>query len=100
VHGNWLVLLLVALNIPIMVFLVWLVFDDVRDAKEHLPMAILKALACVISFGLMRYILMNDEDDSFANSIGVFLAYAFVIAGEYWLISKYWPSLIAEPFLS
>lgn len=99
-HGNWLVLLLFFVNIPILVFLVWLVFDDVREAKNQLLISVAKALACVVSFGLMKYILMNDDDDAFMNSIGVFVAYAFVIGGEYWLIANYWPSLISEPFLS
>ncbi len=96
--GNWLVLLLVVVNLPVLFFLVWVFFDDVREARGQLAKGVAMALLSVFSLGLFKKFFLDDEDDSFLNSIGVVVGYAIVVAGEYWAIAKCLPSMITAPF--
>ncbi len=92
--GGLLVVLLIFLNVPVLIFLLWLMFDDVREAHGQLLWGIAKALLSVFSFGLFTKFFLDDEDDSFVNSLIVLALYIGAIVGEYYAISNWFPSLI------
>ncbi len=82
---------LIILNIPVYLFLGWLVFDTKEGAADTFYdtiVAILKAIA------IPRFVrvLMGDDDD---GEWGLFPIAAFFIAcggvvyGEYYLVTKY-----------
>src|SRR5688500_8748199 len=96
--GSWLVVLLIFLNIPVLIFLLWVMFDDVRESHGQFLWGVAKALLSVVSFGLFRKFFLDDEDNSFVNSLGVLAMYAAIIAGEYWVISAWFPTVITSPF--
>lgn len=88
------ILLLIVLNIPIFVFLLWLVFDNVRNAKGDFLWGVFKTILCVFSLGSLAELFVEDDDSSFVNSVIVLFVYAVVIGGEYWLITQYLPDWV------
>ncbi len=88
------ILLLIVLNFPVLIFLVWLVFDDVRNAKGDFLWGVFKALLCVFSLGSFSKFFVEDDDSSFINAIMVLFVYGMVIAGEFWLITQFLPNSV------
>lgn len=89
------ILLLIFINFPVLIFLIWLVFDDVRNARGDFLWGVFKALLSVFSIGAFSKFFVEDDDSSFINSILVLFVYGMVVAGEFWLISQYLPNLVS-----
>lgn len=86
-----LVITLIILNIPVYLFLAWLVFDTADGAATTFLDTIVALLKIIFIPPLIRAVLDMDE----SGAVGVFPILAFFIAcgaityGEYWLLEKY-----------
>ena len=86
-----LVATLVILNIPVYLFMGWLVFDTKESAAETVFETIVAILKAILVPDIVR-VLMGDDDD---GAWGIFPIAAFLIAcgaivyGEYFLITNY-----------
>ena len=83
------------LNIPIYAFFAWIMFDNLRNAKESIFVGLIKTMSMLISFRLFAYLLSDEDDDnSMFNIIVVLAASAMLIFFECWGIVTLWPSLL------
>ena len=86
-----LVAILIVLNIPVYLFIGWLVFDTGEDAAATFFETIVAILKVILVPRIVR-VLMGDDDE---GAWGIFPTAAFLFAcgaivyGEYYLITKY-----------
>jgi hypothetical protein len=84
---------LVVLNIPVYLFIGWLAFDSKQGATDTFVDTIVELLKQLLVPRVVRmFIGMEDDDDKALGILpiaGFFIACAFVVWGEYYLIEKY-----------
>lgn len=86
-----LVLILIVLNLPVYIFLGWILFDSKEHAADSLFETIVEILKSIFIPRIVR-VFMDDEDggvDGFHSFLLIGLSIA-VVYGEYYLITKYW----------
>jgi hypothetical protein len=82
---------LIVLNIPVYLFIGWLVFDTSATAAESFYEAIVSILKAIFIPGIIR-VLMDEDDES---GVGLLAIAAFLFAcggivyGEHYLITEY-----------
>lgn len=81
----------VILNIAILMLLIWIVFGSLKGGFKKLLVGLAKALACVLSFGFARYFLLNDDDNSFMDSVLLVVAFILIVIGELYLADRFLP---------
>lgn len=88
-----LVVSLVALDIPLFLFIAWLAFDSKAGAARTFGETIVTILQILFIPRIVRVVF--DMDDEGALGIvpiaGFFIACAAIVAGELWLISQWFP---------
>jgi hypothetical protein len=91
-----LIITLIVLNIPLFLFIGWLAFDSKEGAARTFGETILSVLQILLIPRIVRVVL--DMDDEGALGLfpiaGFFLACGMIVAGEYWLISTWFPRLV------
>ena len=86
----WLILIIA--NIPIFLFLAWVVFDTKNKAADTFFETIVALLKIIFVPRLVR-VMMGDDDDS--GALGIFpiavyfIACGFIIYGEHLLLMKF-----------
>jgi hypothetical protein len=81
---------LIVLNIPVYLFIGWLVFDTTEDAAETFFETIVAVLKAIFIPPIVRVLMGYDDDGAW----GIFPIAAFFIAcgcivyGEYYVITK------------
>lgn len=83
---------LIVVNLPIFLFLAWIVFDTKDKAADTFFETIVALLKIILMPRIVR-VLMDDNDDSGALGIvpiGIFfIACGLIVYGEHWLLTTY-----------
>ena len=82
---------LVVLNIPIYLFVAWLVFDTKDHAATTFYETAVALLQIILVPPLIRYLFGMDDDGAWGifPVAGFFATCAGIVFGEYYLLTKY-----------
>lgn len=83
--------ILIVLNIPVYLFLAWVIFDDVEIAADSLfenLVALLKRI--LIPSFIAALFEIDSEADGAWHSIAFLIACVAVTWFEYWLLQEFW----------
>ncbi len=81
---------LIVLNIPVYLFIGWLVFDTKEGAADTFFETIVAILKAIFIPRIIR-VLMGDDDDGAWGIFPIaafFITCGFIVYGEYYLITK------------
>lgn len=84
---------LLLLNIPVYLFIGWLVFDTKEDAAETFLGTIVVILKAILIPGIIRVMMGDDDEGAGWGIVPIaiwFIACALIVYGEYRLIENYW----------
>lgn len=86
-----LIAVLVVLNIPVYLFIGWLVFDTSDSAADTFFDTVVAILKAILVPRIVRVLLGEDDDDAWGilPIAAFFAACAGVVYGEYWLLTEY-----------
>ena len=86
-----LIAILVVLNIPVYIFIGWLVFDTKDGAADTFYETIVAVLKAIFIPRIVRVLTGDDDDGAWGLfPIGAFFfACGFIVYGEYFLMTKY-----------
>lgn len=86
---------LIVLNIPLFLFIGWLAFDSRAGAAATFGETIVALLQILLIPRIVREVLGMDDDGALGlvPIAGFFIACGAIIAGEYWLIGRWFPDL-------
>ena len=83
--------LLIPLNIPVYLFLGWIVFDTPGKAGMTFFETLVQILKCIAIPRFIRLFMDDDEEGEGVFSVVIFLIACIAVTwGEHWLIEKYW----------
>jgi len=87
-----LVAVLAVANIPVYLFIGWLVFDSKSDAGDTFVDTIVAILRIIFVPKIFRWFLGMDDDDAWGivPILAFFFACGLIVYGEHYLIDKYW----------
>ena len=82
---------LIVLNIPVYLFIGWLVFDTKDDAADTFLDTTIAVIKIILVPGIVRVLLGDDDDEAWGLlPLAAFLfACAGVVYGEYYLITTH-----------
>ena len=82
---------LIVLNIPVYLFLAWVIFDDVELAADSLFENLVALLKRALIPPFIRVLFeVDDEADGAWHSIAFLIACVGVTWFEYWLLQEFW----------
>lgn len=84
---------LIILNIPVYLFVGWLVFDTKDNAADTFFETIVEILKIVIGSVIVGWLIKDDEAGGWGGLIPIaiwLIACALIVYGEYRLIEKFW----------
>lgn len=82
---------LLVLNIPVYLFIGWLVFDTTEGAAETFFETIVTILKAIFIPPIVRVLMGHDDDGAWGlfPIAAFFVACSAIVYGEYYLITKY-----------
>jgi hypothetical protein len=93
-----LIVALVIVNIPVFLFLAWLAFDSKEDAAQTFGETIVTILQILFIPKIVRVLLEMDDEGALGlvPIVGFFIACGAIVFGEYWLVTRFFPSLALQ----
>jgi hypothetical protein len=90
------IIILIVLNIPLFLFIGWLAFDSKAGAAKTFGETIVSLLQILLIPRIVREVLGMDDEGALGlvPIIGFFIACGAMVAGEYWLVAKYFPGWV------
>lgn len=83
--------ILLVLNIPVYLFIGWIVFDTKENAAETFYETIVSILKAIFIPSIVRVFMDDDDDEGFGflPIVGFFVVCGLIVYGEYCLVQKY-----------
>jgi len=86
-----LILVLAIVNIPVYLFIAWLIFDSKDKATETFVETIVAVLQIIFVPKIVRYLFGMDDEGAWGllPIAAFFVACGLIVYGEYWLIKQW-----------
>lgn len=94
-HPFTVIAILAFISLPAFGLFCWIMFDDIRNSTGSIFAGIAKVLLMLVSLRLFAFFLQQDDDNSMLNVGVALVSYVMLIVGEYYLLTKIWPTLFS-----